>query len=274
MRFKKSRSTFACRANFKKDNEFQSKDMLTKNQTKLIRSLKSKKYRNSHQLFVAEGNKVVLSILASVPKLEYLILSESSEFASEYDKYNPIFVSEKEFNSLSQQTTPQGVLAVFNYFQKNLPDPERSLVLAFDQINDPGNLGAIIRLADWFDIRHIVCSLGSADVYGAKCVQSSAGSISRVNVHTVDLKKYLEKANAPTIGVTMEGESLYSSKLPNYGMCLFGNEANGISQQFFPHIDQLICIPSFSDKKGLESLNVATSASILVSELKRQSLKL
>ena len=248
--------------------------MLTKNQSKLIRSLKNKKHRNSHQLFVAEGSKVVNSILMSDSEPEYLILSDSSEFGSAYNQYNPIFVSEIEFKSLSQQTTPQGVLAVFNYFSsEEVPNPERSLVLAFDRINDPGNLGTIIRLADWFGIRHLVCSRGSADAYGAKCVQSSAGSISRVSVHTLELKKYLEKTNARAIALTMSGENIYLSSLPNKGVYLFGNEANGISHELLPLIDKLICVPCFSDKKTPESLNVAASANILVSELKRRSLK-
>ena len=238
--------------------------MLTKSQIKLITSLKQKKFRNQHQLFVVEGVKVVEEFLNSDYELEAIFALEDC-----YSQYNRKFtlVDSKELAKISGFSTPNKVVATFK-----TPSPLAvnwsSLVVALDGINDPGNLGTIVRLCDWFGIEDLVCSKDTVDCYNPKVVQASMGSHKRVNITYVDLEKTLPTVSN-CMGTFMDGVSIYDQTLPKSGVIVFGNEAKGISKDVENLIDLRLSIPRFGKLKQTESLNVANAAAIVLSEFKR-----
>jgi TrmH family RNA methyltransferase len=240
--------------------------MLTKSQIKLITSLKQKKFRTQHQLFVVEGIKVVEEFLNSDYELDAIFAVDDR-----FSQYNQKFtkVDSKELAKLSGFSTPNKVLATFK-----IPNPISvdwsGLVVALDDINDPGNLGTIIRLCDWFGIEYLVCSEATVDCYNPKVVQASMGSHTRVNITYVDLKKTLSAASN-CMGTFMDGDSIYEQHLPNTGVIVLGNEANGISEDVEALVKTRLSIPRFGTVKQTESLNVANAAAIILSEFKRKS---
>lgn len=240
---------------------------LTKNQIKLIVSLKQKKYRLKHQLFVVEGKKTVQEFLGSSYKLRYLYALEGS-IESDFNELQ--VVSGAQLKKISALTTPQQMVAVFE-IPKFKPIVANGLVLALDAVRDPGNLGTIIRLCDWFGVEHLVCSETTVDCYNPKVIQATMGSLTRVNVVYLDLAAFLKSAKDIKIGAFMEGGNLYQTNLPQNGILVMGNEANGISPTIEALLDQHITIPSFSAHQATESLNVAMATAILLSEFKRQA---
>jgi len=238
--------------------------MLTKSQIKLITSLKQKKFRIQHQLFVVEGVKVVQEFLNSNYELVAIFAVEDR-----YSQYNQKFtlVDSKELAKISGFSTPNKVLATFK-----IPSPLTVnwsfLTVALDGINDPGNLGTIIRLCDWFGIEDLVCSEDTVDCYNPKVVQASMGSHTRVDITYVDLKKTLSTVSN-CMGTFMDGISIYNQTLPKTGVIVLGNEANGISEDIESLIDLRLSIPRFGKLKQTESLNVANAAAIVLSEFKR-----
>ena len=242
--------------------------MLTKNQLKLILSLSKKKYRTQEQLFVAEGVKVVREFLDS----DYVlveIFSTDLKYAEFTDAF--IHISDNELSKISTLTTPNNVLATFRIPESNQID-FNNLILALDDLNNPGNLGTIIRLCDWFGIKDLVCSLSTVDCYNPKVVQAAMGSHTRVNITYIDLESVLSKAQN-TIGTFMQGHSIYEVNLPNSGILVLGNEANGISKKVASLLKTKLTIPRFGPLKKTESLNVANAASIILSEFRRQSIE-
>tara|TARA_R110002073_G_scaffold279026_1_gene443172 strand:+ start:461860 stop:462585 length:726 start_codon:yes stop_codon:yes gene_type:complete len=240
--------------------------MLSKNQLKLITSLQQKKYRIQHGLFVAEGVKVVNELLNSKTQLEQLFCT--AIFAQELGNYNPEIISDRELKKISNLKTPNKVLGIFKIpAQKQLA--ARGLTVVLDTINDPGNLGTIIRLCDWFGIEQLVCSSNTVDCYNTKVVQSTMGSLSRVTVVYTDLTAFLETTTLPIYGALLEGENVYHTQLPSNGILVMGNESNGISEEVEKLITHKITIPRFGNLKQTESLNVATATGILLSEFKR-----
>jgi len=242
--------------------------MLTKNQLKLILSLSKKKYRTQEQLFVAEGVKVVREFLDS----DYVlveIFSTDLKYAEFTDAF--IHISDNELSKISTLTTPNNVLATFRIPESN-PIDFNNLILALDDLNNPGNLGTIIRLCDWFGIKDLVCSLSTVDCYNPKVVQAAMGSHTRVNITYIDLESVLSKAQN-TIGTFMQGHSIYEVNLPNSGILVLGNEANGISKKVASLLKTKLTIPRFGPLKKTESLNVANAASIILSEFRRQSIE-
>lgn len=235
--------------------------MLSKNQVKLISSLRHKKYRDKHRLFIVEGIKGIKEFLNSGMELNILYSVEDK-----FDNFHQI--TEKELGKISQLTTPNVALALFKFPDIKEPDLS-SLVLALDSLRDPGNLGTIIRLCDWFGVKDIVCSMDTVDCYNYKVVQSSMGSLARVNVHYVDLDDFLSKSDLPVFGTFMDGETIYNSTYPNNAILLMGNEANGISTELEGLIDKKIRIPRFNPNDKVESLNVATATAICLSEFRR-----
>ena len=145
------------------------------------------------------------------------------------------------------------------------------MILALDDIRDPGNLGTILRLCDWFGIKQIICSKETVDIYNPKVVQATMGSIARVNVNYVDLKTFIAEANVPVFGTFMDGENIYQSNLPQSGIIIMGNEANGISSEIEKIVTSRLTIPRFGELQKTESLNVATATAIILSEFKRNS---
>jgi TrmH family RNA methyltransferase len=237
---------------------------LSKNHLKLITSLSQKKYRHKYKLFVVEGVKVVQEFLNSSYELEILFSTESS--FSYLDSF--IEVSEQELKKISSLKTPNKVIALFKIPVEKNSSPS-GLIVALDAINDPGNLGTIIRLCDWFGIDQLLCSKETVDCYNTKVVQSSMGSLTRVAISYIDLKEYLTSVSIPVFIADMDGDNIYEMKPPTSAVLVMGNEANGISNSIKQIVSTKITIPRYGNSQLTESLNVATATAILLSEFRR-----
>lgn len=243
--------------------------MLSKNEIKWVLSLKNKKYRHIHKAFVAEGPKLVNDLLLNdiIP----IKIFTSSEINLGKERYNDKIqvVSDKELKKISNLKTPNGVLAVFEIKENEnqVVHPLDQWGVAFENLQDPGNLGTILRTMDYLGIKHIYCSYDSVDVYNSKVVQASMGSIGRVNINYVDLPLFLKEQKAPVYLADMNGSPVHKTKLTK-GIIVFGNEGNGLSEIIKNLGDNVISIPKFG--KG-ESLNVAVSAGIICGWLSMQS---
>ncbi|MEG0850893.1 RNA methyltransferase [Flavobacterium plurextorum] len=242
--------------------------MVTKNQIKLISGLHQKKQRFVNQLFFAEGVKVIQELLQSNFELEHLYTT-LNDF-QEVQTSKRTLINDQELKKISALTTPNSCLAVFKMPVENEIN-STGLILALDDIRDPGNLGTILRLCDWFGIKQIVCSKETVDIYNPKVVQATMGSITRVNVNYVDLKTYLSQTKLPVFGTFMDGETIYKKNLPENGIIIMGNEANGISAEIEKTVTTRLTIPRFGELQKTESLNVATATAIILSEFKRNS---
>lgn len=240
--------------------------MVSKNQIKRITGLLQKKNRKQEQLFFAEGIKVIEELIHSTFELEHVFCT--SEMFSEISKDKKTIISDSDLKKISALKTPNDCLALFKIPAETKTNTS-GLIIALDDIRDPGNLGTIIRLCDWFGIAQIVCSSECVDVYNPKVVQATMGSISRVNVSYLDLNEYLTKTNLPIYGTFMEGENIYKTNLQQEGIIVLGNEANGISAAIEKYVTQKIAIPRFGNLQLTESLNVATATAIVLSEFKR-----
>lgn len=240
---------------------------ISKNQLKIITSLSQKKYREKHGLFIAEGVKVVKELLQS--SLEVFQLFAIDDYEITNHKNVVTRISEADLKKISKLKSPNKVLGLFK-----IPDEQQAqqkgLILALDEINDPGNLGTIIRLCDWFGIRQLVCSKNTVDAYNQKVVQASMGSLTRVSIKYLDLESYLNSVELPTFIADMDGSNVYTSQLPAEAILVMGNEANGISESIREIVQNKISIPRFGATQKTESLNVATATAILLSEFKRR----
>jgi RNA methyltransferase, TrmH family len=256
--------------------------MLSKKQVSLIVSLQRKKVRDDEKLFVIEGDKIVKEFLASDMKV--VTLAAKPEFISGLtreliESAGEVFtVNDEELRKMSSLTTPHNAIAVVK-IPETSPDTEliiSGLCVALDFIQDPGNLGTIIRSAAWFGIKNIVCSVNCVDVYNPKVIQASMGAILNVGVHYRDLSEFLGMASEkgiPVYGTLLEGESIYSKELGNKGIILLGNESKGISDKLLPFITTRLSIPKFTTASpGLESLNVSMAASVIFSEFARRKM--
>ena len=252
--------------------------MLSKNKIKLIRSLDLKKNRLANGLFVAEGKKLVFDLLASEIAVSEIFCTKLiySELIN-YKNISEIEVVEKEELARISflKTTPE-IVAVFKIPESVIDwnEIKSDLTLVLDSIQDPGNLGTIVRLADWFGIRNIICSEDSADLYNPKVIQSTMGGFARVKVHYVPLYEFLNQAkllNIPVYGAFLEGENLYKCDLTAHGIIVMGNEGNGISDITKTYISRKIHIPSFPTGTATsESLNVAIATSVICAEFRRR----
>lgn len=240
--------------------------MLSKNQIKLITSLKQKKFRDQLGYFVAEGVKTINELLESNFELFHLYSINSFNI----DAKNETLISEGELKKISFFKTPNQALAIFQIPKPN-PIDFNQLIIALDNIRDPGNLGTIIRLCDWFGIKDLVCSYKTVDCFNPKVIQATMGSITRVNVSYVDLRESFMENNIEIFGAFMNGDTIYNTVLPTKGVLVLGNEANGISQTLESIISKRLSIPRFGNLKTTESLNVATAAAIFLSEFRRNS---
>ena len=231
---------------------------------KLITSLSQKKYRQKHQLFVVEGVKVVREFLKSSYELE-ILFSTDNDF-SFLDCF--IEVSPQELKKISSLKTPNKVLALFKIPRETKVDSS-GLILALDTINDPGNLGTIIRLCDWFGVKQLICSRETVDCYNSKVVQASMGSLTRVSISYLNLAAYFETVSSPIFVADMDGVSVYKSQLPSSAILVMGNEANGISEPIKQLISSKLSIPRYGNSQQAESLNVASATAILLNEFRR-----
>ena len=239
---------------------------ISKNQLKLITSLSQKKYRQKHNLFIAEGIKVVNELLNSSFEVETLFCTDEFETAIPDNKITRI--SETELKKISTLKSPNKVFGLFKIPQEK-PLQSSGLIIALDAINDPGNLGTIIRLCDWFGVSQLVCSKDTVDCYNQKVVQASMGSLTRISIHYTELNGYISESNLSTFIADMNGENVYKTDLPKEGILIMGNEANGVSDEIKKLIQNKISIPRFGETQETESLNVATATAILLSEFKR-----
>ncbi|MDM1044174.1 RNA methyltransferase [Myroides sp. 1354] len=240
--------------------------MVTKNQIKRIKSLHQKKYRKEYQLFIAEGVKVIQELLQSSFVLEHLYVTNERDF--DVPAHQVTLVSQDDLKKMSALTTTPNCLAVFHCLESKSIDFS-DWVVALDDVRDPGNLGTIIRLCDWFGIQHIVCSPETVDCYNPKVIQATMGSVSRVNIEYTDLTTLLQTIEAPIYGTFLGGENIYKMKGIQPGVIVMGNEANGISSEIEQLVSRKITIPRFGHLQQTESLNVAMATSIVLSEFRR-----
>ncbi len=238
---------------------------LSKNQLKLITSLRQKKYRIKHNFFIAEGTKVVNEFLTAKLKLKVLFCVDDAEY-----KFveNVVQISDSELKKISSLKSPNNVLAIFE-IPLNTSISNEGLILALDEVNDPGNMGTIIRLCDWFGIEQLICSESTVDCFNPKVVQATMGSLSRVKINYVNLVDYLSNSKLPKYAAVMRGDSVYKANLAQNAILVVGNEANGISDEVLSELTHFVTIPRFGKLQQTESLNVATATAILLSEFKR-----
>ena len=247
--------------------------MISKNKIKYIRSLELKKNRNKEGKFVAEGFKVVDDLLALHPADLIVATQEWLHGKHLADQTEVIEVTEEELKKVSFLQHPQQVLAVFRQATSGDYSINTSeLSLALDGVQDPGNLGTIIRIADWFGITHIYCSQDTADVYNPKVVQATMGSIARVKVEYGNLLALVESlpADVPVYGTLLDGDNIYQQTLENRGLIVMGNEGKGISPALAKKVNHRLLIPNFPEGRATaDSLNVAIATAITCSEFRR-----
>ncbi|SHL59479.1 TrmH family RNA methyltransferase [Flavobacterium xanthum] len=240
--------------------------MVSKNQIKLITSLQQKKYRIANKLFFFEGVKGIQELLDSNFELEHLYTTQN-DFDQVFNEKKTI-ITENDLRKISALATPNSCLALFK-IPLEKPIVQTGLIVALDSIRDPGNLGTILRLCDWFGIQQVLCSNETVDLFNPKVVQATMGSIARVNVNYINLDVFLTQTTMPIFGTFMDGTNIYQSVLPEQGIIIMGNEANGISASLEKLVQNRLTIPRFGDLQKTESLNVATATAIVLSEFRR-----
>ena len=253
---------------------------ISKNQIKFIRQLEQKKYRRREGLFVAEGTKVVGDLLAhyqphSVYATEEWLAKNISSIS--HHPSSVFTVTDEELRRISFLQHPQQVLALFplptmaaaNF---SLFTDHFSLSIALDGIQDPGNLGTIIRIADWFGIEHIICSEDTADAWNPKVIQATMGSIARVNIIYINLSDFIDTLppDYPVYGTLLDGDNIYTQPLTSHGLIVMGNEGNGISPEIRQRVNRRLLIPSYRTDDTAESLNVAIATAITCAEFRRR----
>lgn len=246
--------------------------MLSKSQISFVKSLHQKKFRKEHALFIVEGIKSVTEFLQSDYIVDTVYCTENllPKLGNLSQKIQPQLISSTDLDRISTLTTPQQILALVKmpvngrFNRQNL---RGNFSLALDSVQDPGNLGTIIRTADWFGIKNIICSEDTVELYNPKVVQASMGSLPRIKIFYTNLAELLNDCPVPVYGALLNGESIYQTNFGNEGIVVLGNEGNGISGEILRLISKPVTIPSFGKA---ESLNVAISASIICSEIKRK----
>lgn len=255
--------------------------MISKNRIKYIRSLEMKKHRKADGVFVAEGHKLVGDLLDA---FECLYIAATADWLqlhvdwlnAQKGRLEVDEVTDEELRRVSFQETPQQVLAVFRQPTHAVDVRQvtrKNLCLMLDDVQNPGNLGTIVRLADWFGIEHIFCSRGCADLYNPKTVQATMGAMARVEVHYVDLVEALASldADTPVYGTFLDGENMYGKTLSERGVIVMGNEGNGISAEVERHVTERLYIPNYPEgRETSESLNVAIATAIVCAEFRRR----
>ena len=248
--------------------------MLSKNKIKYIRSLELKKNRKEERAFVAEGHKLVGDLLGHF-SCRLLVATRSwLDIHPQVGADEVIEVTQEELTRASLQKTPQDVLAIFE--QPEYPmNPEvisQSLCLALDDVQDPGNLGTIIRVADWFGIEHIFCSPGTVDVYNPKTIQATMGALARVKLHYCNLPSLIASlGDVPVYGTFLDGKNIYGEDLGTYGLIVMGNEGKGVSQEVADMVNKRLYIPNYPPQRETsESLNVAMATGIVCAEFRRR----
>ncbi|KAA8484985.1 TrmH family RNA methyltransferase [Arcticibacter tournemirensis] len=246
--------------------------MLSKSQVSFVNALHHKKHRKEQGLFIAEGIKSITEFLQSDYSVDTIFcIPDATPKLSKFSQKIKLFeTGSAELKKISALTTPQDAIALIRIPEKTNIHPEsfkNRFTIVLDGVQDPGNLGTIIRTADWFGFGEIICSIDTVEAYNPKVVQATMGSLSRIRVHYTDLETLLGDAPVPVFGAMLDGQSVYEANLGNEGFLVLGNEGKGISEKVTSKIGRRITIPSFGKA---ESLNVAISAAILCSELRRR----
>jgi RNA methyltransferase, TrmH family len=248
--------------------------MLSNAKIKWIRSLELKKFRQEYGLFTAEGNKVCADLLPLLPCRFLAATDEWLDGNPGIHAAEMAIVDKEQIRKASLQKNPQDVLAVFEIPARELK-PENlkgKISLVLDNIQDPGNLGTILRIADWFGIKNIICSIGTADAFNPKTVQATMGAIGRVGIHYADLEAFLKQTDLPVYGTFLEGETIYTAPLLSEGLIVMGNEGNGISETVAKLVTHKLYIPDYpAGETGSESLNVSVATAIVCSEFRRRT---
>ncbi|MEK9603836.1 MAG: RNA methyltransferase [Flavobacteriaceae bacterium] len=238
--------------------------MLSKNQLKHIAKLSKKKYRHDKGLFIAEGEKVVRELLNSG------WVAEEIYATNDQLEIPHTLVDISTINKISHLSTSSPIFAIFQIPKYDTPDfPPNGFSVALDRIADPGNLGTIIRLCDWFGIKNLFCSPSTVDCFNPKVVQSTMGSIARVQCHYLDLGTLIDEFGTTVYAATLDGVSHYKQSFPSQGLLIMGSESHGVGDELLQKIRNRITIPTFSQGTGAESLNVATATAILLNEIFR-----
>jgi TrmH family RNA methyltransferase len=237
--------------------------VISKNKIKFIKSLSLKKNRVKAQLFIAEGEKIVNELLNSKFEIEQIYATKQFSGIYSSDKSVVTLVSSEELSRISNLTSPNNVLAIVRIGQKEL-EKNTGITLVLDDVNDPGNLGTIVRMCDWFGVSQIICSNNTVDCYNSKVVQSAMGSLFRVNITYLDLTTYLTNIDTPIYGAYMNSVDVRGQEFPKQAHLIMGNEANGISESISKYITNKVSIKNIGE--NTESLNVAVATSILLHE--------
>ncbi|MCZ4293087.1 RNA methyltransferase [Vibrio sinaloensis] len=242
--------------------------MISKNQLKLLRALGQKKQRKAHGLFLVQGEKNVLELVNSTLLVKHVFAT--SEFLAQHSQelggFECIEASLDDLTKASTLVSNNAAIAVVEIPSVEVPKAQ-GLMIALDGVSDPGNLGTIIRVADWYGIKHIIASTDCADPYNPKTISATMGSFGRVTVSQLDLPEYLEQAKLPVYGAFLEGESVHKTEFAAQGILLMGSESHGIREQAAKYVTDKITIPAFG---GAESLNVAMATGIILDNLRRQ----
>tara|TARA_B100001996_G_scaffold194812_1_gene149181 strand:+ start:4778 stop:5509 length:732 start_codon:yes stop_codon:yes gene_type:complete len=243
--------------------------MVTKKEIKFMNSLKHKKFRQLNNCFIVEGKKSITEFLESDYDLVKLFSVDCSFFSKIENQIN---IDNSLLKKISFLINPDDHVAIFKLNDAK-PIDNNNLIVALESISDPGNLGTIIRNCEWFGVKDLICSKDSVDCFNPKVIQSAMGSVSRVNITYLDLYKYLKSSKNIKIGTSLNGKSIYqNNKSFDKGILLFGNEANGISNHLFKLMNCNFSIPRFKKNKFPESLNLASSLGIILSEIRRKSI--
>jgi TrmH family RNA methyltransferase len=237
--------------------------VISKNQIKFIKSLSLKKNRVKAQLFVAEGEKIVNELLNSKFEIEHIYATKQFSVINSSEKSALTLVSNEELSRISNLTSPNNVLAIVKISQKE-SEKSGGIKLVLDDVNDPGNLGTIIRICDWFGVTQLICSNSTVDCYNPKVVQSAMGSLFKLDIKYLDLATYLDNIDTPIYGAYMNGVDVKGQEFPKQAHLIMGNEANGISESISKYITNKVSIKNIGG--NTESLNVAVATSILLHE--------
>ena len=237
--------------------------MISKNQIKFIKSLSIKKNRVKAQLFVAEGEKIVNELLHSKFEIEHIYATKQFSIINSTQKSDITLVTNDELSKISSLISPNNVLAIVKISQQELKK-NTGITLVLDNVNDPGNLGTIIRMCDWFGVTQLICSKSTVDCYNPKVVQSAMGSLFRLNIKYLELTSYLADIDTLIYGAYMKGVGVKEQELPRQAHIIMGNEANGISESISMYITNKVSVKNIGN--NAESLNVAIATSILLHE--------
>lgn len=240
---------------------------LSKNKIKWIRSFHLKKNRDEANVFIVEGEKMIQELIENFPNsIDFLCVTKESDHFSKNNSLVHAVATTEELKTISSMKNPNKSLAIVK--KLDVKPSKSSFKLVLDNIQDPGNMGTILRLADWFNVKEIICSKETVDIYNPKVVQASMGAIFRITVTYCDLENYLTNFSGPIFGASLEGQNIYKQKLLPEGLLILGNEGNGISEKIKPFITDPITIPRFGKA---ESLNVSIATGILLSDFFRNS---